>query len=49
MDATGALLLRELKRFAVRCLHRLHAMACSLLRGNYEVLQSGGLLGGGYL
>jgi hypothetical protein len=47
MDATGALLLRELKRFAVRCLHRLHAMACSLLRGNYE--QSGGLLVGGYL
>jgi hypothetical protein len=35
MDVTGALLLRELKRFVVWCLH---AMACSLLRGNYEVL-----------
>lgn len=46
MDVTGALLLKELKRFVVRCLH---AMACSLFRGNHEVLQSGGLLGGGYL
>jgi hypothetical protein len=27
----------------------MHAMACSLLRGNHKVLQSGGLLGGGYL
>jgi hypothetical protein len=46
MNVAGALLLRVLKRFVVRCLH---VVACSLLRGNHNVLQLGGLLGGGYL